>query len=227
MQMGTKTSKPNQRRLRGDLKRLSDELAGSTIDRYIFERWWSIISNNPKIRLDNRFIALICSSYFDRQTMVVRRQVKKDSISLVRLLENVAEHNEYFTRHNFLKSYINNPYLDKKQVQKNVSEAAQFFNSFADRGKPFVSRSKVQNDIIRLKRKAHMIEYYADKWVAHSDHRRRWPRFGFNKIHSTLDLIFKTWKRYHHIIMGGPVVVDAAFVVGSKWEEVLTFPWKQ
>lgn len=225
--MLSRSGKPDRRRWIRWISRITNEVAKSAVERYIFDRWWAIIQSNPQIDINNRFIALIWSSYFDRQTLVVRRHVKVDrnSISFVRLLKDVAEHDKYITRHEFLQNYANNPYFDKAQVQQNVCEASRLFDSFAGRGKPHISRSRVQKDINQLKRETRRLEYFADKWLAHSDRKRKWPRLGFKELNKALDLLFKTWQRYHEIIRGS-ISVDPAFLAGTEWEEVLTVPWK-
>jgi hypothetical protein len=220
-------NKPYRHRWVVWMKRISEEMVKCAFDRYIFDRWWFIINENPDIDINNTFVTLIWSSYFQRQAMTARRQVKIDrnTISLVCLLNDIANDDTYITRDKFL-SYHVNPDLEQTCYQRTYREASRFFDSFAGRGKPHISGERVRRDIQRLKQVALQLERYADKWIAHSDSKRRWPRLSFEKLNKTLDLLIGMWKRYHNIAAGGPVLMDPASMAGREWEKVLTIPWK-
>ena len=225
--MGKQQGKPNHRLWKQWIDRISQEMVKCACDRYVFNRWWSIIRDNPAIDINNTFLALIWSSYFQRQVMAIRRQVKinRESISLVRLLKDIAEHDIHITRQDFLRDYVN-PHLNQAFSRRTNREASKLFDSLAGRGRSHVSGVTVRKDIERLKRAASRLERYADKWVAHSDRKRRWPRLSFKELNKALDVFLGTWHRYHNIAWRGPVSMDPASMMGTEWEKVLTVPWK-
>ena len=159
--------------------------------------------------------------------MAVRRQVKcnKQSISLVRLLQHISEHEIQIEREEFIELNSNRAF-GAALYQQHRREASRMFDFFAGRGKQYLSKERVLGHVSKLKRSAKKLEYYSDKWVAHSDQKRRWPRLRFDELNKTLDLYIDIWRRYHNIAWGGPIGMDAEFLAGTTWEEVLTIPWK-
>lgn len=221
-------NQPDRRRWVLWMERISEEIVKCAFDRYIFDRWWSIINKNPDIDINNTFVALVWSSYLQRQAMTVRRQVKIDqrAISLARLLGDIAKHDTSITREEFLKDHVN-PDIEKTLYERTLREVSELFDSFAGCGKPHINGNRVREDISRLKQTAEQLECYADKWIAHSDPKREWPRLSFEQLNKTLDLFLSTWERYHNIAAGGPVFMDPASMAGEEWEKVLTIPWKR
>ncbi len=49
----------------------TNEMVGSSVDREVYEQLWAIVESNPNLDVNNRFISLIWSSYFDRQALAV------------------------------------------------------------------------------------------------------------------------------------------------------------
>jgi hypothetical protein len=180
-------ARPDRRKWTRWIDRISNELSRSAVDREVFEQWWAVVQGNPALDINNRFMALVWSSYFDRQVLVVRRQLQaKDSVSLVRLLKEVAAH----------------------------------------AGSLKLSTDRVEADIKRLTRRSSGLKYLSDKWLAHSDPRRRWPRLGFKQLNKSLDTLYSLWHKYHEVVRGGPINADPHFLAGSDWQHVFDIPWR-
>ncbi len=204
-------------------ERISDELVSSAVDRHVFDRWWAVITANPAVDVNNRLLALIWVSYFERQALVVRRQLRCDgqSVCLVGLMKEVAAYAPQLKRQEFLNSYTRPEYRDAWR------EAEVLFDGFAGRSDvDAVSPSLVQRDIDALQQAGGQLLDLADKWLAHSDRSRQWPRLSFPELNGCLDLLYDTWRRYHSLATLGPINADPAFLAGTAWEAVLDIPWR-
>ena len=215
-------ARPDRRKWTRWIDRISAELVRSSVDREVFEQWEAVIQRNPSLDMNNRFMSLIWSSYFDRQVLVVRRQVqcKKPSISLVRLLHEVADYSAHLSRQAFVTSYTRPEFRDTWR------EGQRLFDSFAGRGGTHVSPVRVKADAARLTRVSGGLKYLSDKWLAHSDPRRRWPRLGFRQLNRALDALYDAWHRYHVLVRRGPINADPKFLAGSDWQHVFDVPWR-
>jgi hypothetical protein len=213
---------PDRRKWTHWIDRISAELARSSVDREVFKQWSDIVERNPNLDMNNRFMSLIWSCYFDRQVLVVRRQVhcKKQSISLVRLLHEVAGYSGRLTRQDFVTSYTRPRFRDTWR------EGHRLFDTFAGRGREYVSRDRVLADAARLVWLSRGLKYISDKWLAHSDPRRRWPRLGFRQLNRALDALYDAWKRYHVLVRRGPIDADPKRLAGSDWQHVFDIPWR-
>jgi len=89
-----------------------------------------------------------------------------------------------------------------------------------------VSAVRVQADAARLGRLSRGLKYLSDKWLPHSDTRRRWPRLGFRQLDRALDALYSTWRRYHVLVRRGPINADPKFLAGSDWQHVFDIPWR-
>lgn len=213
---------PDRRKWTRWIERITNEMSGSEVDREVFRQWWDIVQDNPRLDMNNRFTVFIWSAYLDSQTLFVRRQVKydKQAISLVGLLHEIADHSSDLTRDAFLKRYTKPKYKDAWR------EGQRLFNSFAGRGKDHVSARRVHADIDRLTRLSRAFMTHADKWLAHSDQRRRWPRISVRKLDRVLDALYREWRRYHPLVRGGPIHSDPRFLAEQNWQRVFDFPWR-
>lgn len=214
--------RPDRRKWTRWIDRISAELVRSSVDREVFKQWSDIVEGNPNLDMNNRFMSLIWSCYFDCQVLVVRRQVKlkKQSISLVRLLHEVADYSSHLTRQAFMTSYT------KPELRDTWCEGQRLFDTFSGRGGTHVSAARVRADADRLVRLTCGLMYLSDKWLAHSDSRRRWPRLGFRQLNRALDALYRTWQRYHVLVRRGPRNADPKRLAGSNWQHVFDIPWR-
>jgi hypothetical protein len=216
-------ARPDRRKWTRWIDRISSEVVSSLVDREVYDQWSAVVRDNPKLDVNSRFMSFVWSSYFDKQVLVVRRQVQrnKQSISLVRLLHEVAEYGPHLTREAFVTSYT------KPEFRDTWREGHRLFDTFAGRGGKHVSAVRVQADVARLVRLSRGLHYLSDKWLAHSDTRRRLPRLGFRQLDRSLDALYATWRRYHVLVRRGPINADPKFLAGSDWQRVFDIPWRQ
>jgi hypothetical protein len=215
-------ARPDRRKWNRWLNRINSELAASATDRDVFRQWEAIVRGNPGLDINNRFMSFIWSAYFDRQVLVVRRQVQrnKQAVSLVRLLHEIADYSSHLTRRKFVSAY------GRPESPRTLREGRRLFDGFAGRGQPHVSAARVRRDVDRLVRTSRGLNYLSDKWLAHSDVSRRWPRIGFRQLDRALDLLYSTWHRYHALVWGGPINADPKFLAGDDWQQVFDLPWR-
>jgi len=194
----------------------------SSLDREIFEQWSNVVQANQDLDINNRFMVFVWTGYFDRQVLVVRRQVlSKQSVSLVRLMNEVADYSALLSRANFLSGYA------KPEYRQSWREAGRLFDSFAGKGGEYVSAARVRADSARLLRVSRRLKYLADKWLAHSDPRRRWPRLGFRELNRALDALYSAWHRYHALVRHSPMNADVKFLARRDWQHVFDIPWRR
>jgi hypothetical protein len=208
------------------LDQISSEIIASAVARHVFERWWSVVQANPAIDVNNRFLALIWSSYFERQVLVLRRQLDTDpkAASLMKVMHEVAAYatQRRLRRDDFLSSYTSPEYKDEWQ------RAEVFFDTFADPAdRAFVSAAVVERDMESLRTAAGPLKDVADQWLAHSDRKRTWPALGFSELNACLDLFSSTWRRYEMIAAFRTTNTDIPMLADDgEWESVLDMPFR-
>jgi hypothetical protein len=214
--------RPDRRKWIRWVDRIGGELTRSAVDREVFEQWEAIVKSNPALDMNSRFMSFIWSSYFYQQVLVVRRQVqpKPPSISLVRLLREVADYSTHFTRDVFVNRYA------RPVFPKEHREGHRLFDTFAGRAAPQLSADRVRADAARIVGVSRKLKYLSDKWLAHSDSRRRWPRLGFRQLNRALDALYEAWRRYHVLVRGGPIDADPNWLAGTDWQHVFDVPWR-
>jgi hypothetical protein len=136
------------------------------------------------------------------------------------LLHEVANYSSHLTREAFMSSYTSPEFRDRQR------EGQKLFNSFTVRRGSSVSPTRVHTDIARLIHQSRGLKYLSDKWLAHSDRKRHWPKLGFRQLNKALDVLYSIWHRYHVLIRGGAIYADPKFLAGSDWQDVFDFPWR-
>jgi hypothetical protein len=208
------------------LDQISSEIIASAVARHVFERWWSVVQANPAIDVNNRFVALIWLSYFERQVLVLRRQLDCDdkAASLMKVMHEVAAYagQRRLRRDDFLSSYTKPEYKDVWQ------QAETLFDTFVDPAdRDFVSATIVERDMDTLRTAARPLKDLADQWLAHSDRKRVWPAVGFNDLNTCLDLFTSTWRRYEAIAVFRKTDADVPRLADDgEWESILDVPFR-
>ena len=204
--------------------RISDELVASSVDRHVFDRWWKVVRANPRIDAANSLVALFSVSYLERQALVVRRQLDThpDALSLAKLIVEVQAYAPQLKRDQFLNSFASPVYPAA------CAEAERIFDRFAGgAGGNVVSPEAVQADLEALRAAGAILLEFADRWLAHSDRKREWPKLSFGNLNDCLDLLYEHWWRYNALTTFRYLNAEAASIAGQDWEAVLDVPWRQ
>lgn len=144
------------------LEKIYIDIQRLLINRYIFREVQKIIEANPRIQIASSFYEWMGSVYANDAVIGVRRQVDPDkrSISFARLLAEIRDNPQVLSRSRFVALYKSNP-----------SRGHRDFDGFAGQGNAHVDPAKVDDDLDQLKQQTQNLKKYANRRVAHFDHR--------------------------------------------------------
>lgn len=148
------------------LKVIEQEVSTLFAHHDIFGTTIEIVQNNQAIDKASPFWGYFIRTYADAMVMGIRRQCKdrKDSISLARLLREIAASPKLVQRSDF-ESLFREP--DPLGIYTRLKQEA--FDTYAKPGSPYIDSARVINDLHSLKHTCKAIEEYADRRVAHWD----------------------------------------------------------
>jgi len=133
----------------------------------------------------------------------VRRKRRKSgdqrSISLVRLLEDVADEPDAITFDRFRRAFsATNSAIPKRIVRAQWDRHAN--------GNDKLSESDIRRDIAAVKRATALVEKFVDKEIAHTARSRlRNSGMSFGMIHDAVDVILNTAAKYELLMFGSAV----------------------
>jgi hypothetical protein len=187
------------------------------INRNIFREVQGIVNNNKKLYKPNIFYQYLGDTYTTFAAIGIRRQVKidKQSISLVRLLHEIAGSPSTISREYYKKLYEGSVVAELADVD---------FDRLSGKGKDHICPDMLWKDIENLKLKARKIEDFADKRVAHYD--KRSPRGvpNFSEVDDCIDTLDGLCVKYHLIFHA--VSMDTLMPVFQfYWKDIFEIPW--
>jgi hypothetical protein len=166
------------------------EVTDLVIGRYIFLEVQHIIKENPKIQKPSSFYGLFGITYRDWAVMNVRRQLdnRTDSVSLVRLLREMAQKPQVLSRQRYVATYADELMRGRSlspsspgSVNKRQSgayrlcrfEAEQIanvsFDGYAGSGNTHIPKCVIERDRVKFEEAGDKIKTFANKRVAHLD----------------------------------------------------------
>lgn len=165
--------------------------------RRIFSETKDIVEKNERIDLSNPFFSLFSITYMDSSVMGIRRQLKIDpkSISLARLLTEIAHHPELVTRSDHYELY--DKHADRFPLRIIERLRRQTFDEFALPDSPTISAEIVSRDLKTLQETCKRAEIFADRRIAHLDKRKPPVDLNLEIIFKALDTLETLIKRYH------------------------------
>ena len=202
---------------------LSDEIRGEieelVTNRHIFWKIQKMIDNNPNIQKPNSFFQFIGQTYYDYGVIAVRRQIKFDceSISFIRLLQEIIENPHLVTREQFVNLYR----ADMKD------EANQIFDQwFQEECTGHIDPNMVQQDMDELKKHGGKLEEFADRRVAHHDRRSPKTIPTYSELDVAIDCLKKLTRKYVLLFEARDLGDDlVARFIEDYWEEIFSQPW--
>lgn len=191
--------------------------------KHIFWNIQNIINNNPKIQKANSFYQFVGYTYFDYAVSAIRRQIKSDkqSISLVRLLEEIIETPSVFSRNRFVTLY-------RTDMQHGANRI--FTTKWAGNCSDHIDPDIVQQHLDELHssndKLSNKVMEFADRRVAHRDKRQsRIPTFG--ELDTCINCLKKLVGEYWLLFMAEDL--SNCFVpqriTEDYWEEIFRQPW--
>ncbi len=199
------------------LKVIHDEIQHLVMAKDMFWEVQEVIKANKRIQKPSAFYEYLGNTYVSHSTIGMRRQLKVDSqsISLGRLLVEMAETPEVFSRAYYTAMYAGSTV---------ESFAYKDFNRFADAGAEHISKDKVLEDLKALRDAGKKLEEYADRRVAHRDKRdiKSPPRFRDGD--AFIDLLDKIYVKYH-LLFHAQSMDSLMPTYQYDWKEIFREPW--
>ena len=161
----------------------------------IFWKVQEIIKNNEAIQKPSIFYDYLGDTYISYALIGLRRQIKKNnqSISFVRLLEEIVTNPEILSR-NYFRSLYSSPVIKKLPDLPDID-----FDKYCGLSTDYISREMVENDIEKIKNATIKCEEIADKRIAHRDKRGLKNLLRFGDVDECIDLMDKLYCKYHSI----------------------------
>lgn len=184
----------------------------------IFWRVQDLIKKNEQIQKPSIFYNYLGETYISHVIIGIRRQIKKNkqSISFIRLLDEICQNPEKVSRKYFVSLYEGSAIKDW---------ANKDFDQFCGTNTNHISPSMVENDIIELSNSANKLEEYADKRIAHRDKTALKEIINFGDIDDCIDFIDKLYCKYHLILLA----VSMKSLKPSDltdWMAIFDYPWR-
>lgn len=160
------------------------------------------------------FCDFVRKCYGVQAAVGIRRHVKSDddSISLIKLLEQIKECAEQFT-YDF---YLNHYPLDGHEWQRST------FSNFSDNGS-IISKQKIKNDIQQLKNLGEKVVTLVDRGIAHLDKRGSPRNVTYKDLDDSLDL-FNSIARKYITLLTSVGYVSLQPTIQFDWQKIFTVP---
>ena len=212
-----------------------------------FRRLRSIVASNPSIQQPHTFYRYLFDSYLSHVLMGLRRQVKpnKDSISLVGLLQEIANYPQELSR-SYYRLLCHQPDApdfheiepegQKQLTDIGITTSSQIgqifpieddFVKYANASKTHVCPEMVRRDLCDLLTTVAACEDYADKRIAHRD--KRAPQYiqTFEDLEKNLDsaleFLQQIYEKYYHLFNAASITVKPQDQ--SDWKDIFSVPW--
>lgn len=189
------------------------------IGRHIFWQVQNIIKANPKIQKPSSFYRWLGMTYTAWGPMGVRRQLDNDSVSVKRLLSEMAQKPEVLSRQRYVRAYAAkltgsrnvttpiSPLDDPAQggayaVQLSEAEeiANRSFDGYAGHRNSHVAKSAIEQDISQLRDGSDKVKVFADKKIAHLVEHQPIMLPTFDELDACVDLLERLVLKYELIL---------------------------
>lgn len=168
---------------------IEEDISELAIGKRIYWQIWQLLKDNEKTHKNLILFHYLNNSYVSYAVMGIRRQMKinKQSISFVRLLEEIKASPELISRKYFVSLYSHS---DTGHEQ---------FNAFSRSKYIHIDPDLVQEDIEELKKYSNNSETLADRRLAHRDKRNISALPKFAELEDCLETLEIQARKYHFI----------------------------
>lgn len=223
------------------METIHDEILALVQDANMFWEVQGIIRENSRIQKPNAFYSYLARTYLSHALIGLRRQTKlqKDSISFVRLLDEITKNPEELSRSYFNSRCpsSNGPDLDEvigrtDLEASGIVDASQLkaiikmddFAPYADVSGAHVCRQMVEDDRKKLESAAKRHEAFADRRVAHCDKREPEVVPTFDELDDCIKLLDQTYVKYHFLFHAESM--DTLMPTYQyEWKRIFCEPW--
>ncbi len=223
------------------MEKIHNDIQALVEDANMFWEVQDIIRENPRIQKPNAFYSYLARTYFSHAAAGIRRQteLQKDSISFVRLLDEIAKNSEELSRDYFnsCHPHSNGPDLcqvvGRESLEKvGITDSSQLreiikmddFAPYADVSGAHVCPQMVEDDRKRLESAAKEHEAFADKRIAHRDKRKPAVVPTFEALDDCIKLLDQTYVKYHFLFHAERI--DTLMPTYQyEWKSIFCEPW--
>ena len=205
------------------MKDIEYEISHLLGDVEAFRRVREIVKANPRIQKPHRFYRYLYDSYISHAIIGLRRQIKRgtDSISLVRLLEEIAKAPQELS-FNYYCSL-----LTQSLAQTELAIIKNDFKRHADASGAHVCPQMIEDDLDKLRKTTIACEEYADKRIAHRD--KREPKLVKTyedlevELNKSLEVLRQTYEKYYFLFHAKSITVKPNYQ--GDWKAIFSEPW--
>ena len=223
------------------MKTIHDDILALVKDTSMFWEIQDIIRGNSRIQKPNAFYSYLARTYLSHALAGLRRQTKlqKDSISFVRLLEEIAKNPQELSRDYFNSRHphSNGPDLDQVVGKPGLEavgivDASQLkeiikmddFAQYADASGVYVCSQMVKDDKTRLESEVKKHVEYVDKRIAHWDKREPKVVPTFGELDNCIKLLDQTYVKYH-LLFHAESMDTLMPTYQYEWKSIFCEPW--
>ena len=196
---------------------IHSEIQKLVVAKHIFNEIQKIIRENEKLHIPSSFYDYFSKTYASHAITGIRRQIKsqKDSISIVRLFEEMIATPQSFPRTFYTQKYVGS-------VVESLAD--RDFNKFALPNSCHIDANLVQHDLEKLKLASKKCEEFADKRVAHWDNREPKEIPTFNEVDDCIALLDELYVKYYLLFHAS--AMDTLLPTWQyDWQAIFHVPW--
>lgn len=192
---------------------------------YVFSEIREMIQSNPKLQRHSAFYNVHGLIYAHSVLMYIRRQVRTDGNSLVRLLQDIRDNHQQVTREWFVSMYTEGASDRHQDAQED--DANHDFNKYfaADEDSEYIDANIVQEDIDRLQEIYESTENLVNGRIAHTVQQREPDTMPtYDQLAEWAKEVGNIFKKYLLLLQGRGL--DRPLLNFSHdWKEIFRHPW--
>ena len=217
-------------KLREWIERIRGEVTKLFFLNYIFWEIQDIIRNNPALEERKNYIyEWMGDAFVYSAAMFVRRQVdvRRDSLSMLKLLRELSRNPMLIHRENFLDRTTLRRTVLARINARHTMEAERIFDELVGSGKSHLEKALIQRDIEGLIEKSRRFEEFANHYVAHhSLNEMPSDKPTFSDLNSYIDFVVGLLEKYYLLITGNRMpTLDKDESFDPDWKNIFTFAW--
>lgn len=201
------------------LKVIEEDVSELVVAKHIFHTLQGMIRENQSLHQPSSFYYYLKNTYISHTVVGIRRQIKSSdqSISLMRLLEEMKATPEYLSRDHFVSLY---------KGTRAERYAHGDFDKFARSGAPYIDSDRVAFDLQELLDASSKVEDFADRRVAHRDRREPKQLPTYNEIDDCICVLDKLYAKYY-LLFHAQGLTTLSPTWQYDWTAIFRVPWIQ
>ena len=188
---------------------------------HVFWEFQNVVKQNDQfLSASGLFTQFIAEAYAHSAAVGIRRHAKadKDSISIMRFLEEVRDHPQTVSREHYISLY-------KGKEAWHIEIGQHDFDRVAGEGSPHVPPQLADEQIQDVKGAVEVVEHYVDRRIAHYDKRdlaRPLPKYSelTDALKALEKIVILYWR-----LLKGPSMTTIVPIIMYDWKDIFRFAW--